>query len=38
MKDRDIIIFQSGYCTQDLGGNHPLMHFWLLMLCLMLRF
>lgn len=27
VKDRDIIIFQSGYCTQDLGGNHPLMHF-----------
>lgn len=22
----DIIIFQSGYCTQDLGGDHPLMH------------
>ena len=22
----DIIVFQSGYCTQDLGGNHPLMH------------
>ena len=27
VKDRDIIIFQSGYCTQELGGNHPLMHF-----------
>lgn len=24
--DTDIIIFQSGYCTQDLGGDHPLMH------------
>ena len=24
--ENDIIIFQSGYCTQDLGGNHPLMH------------
>lgn len=22
----DFIIFQSGYCTQDLGGTHPLMH------------
>ena len=22
----DIIVFQSGYCTQDLGGDHPLMH------------
>lgn len=22
----DRIIFQSGYCTQDLGGDHPLMH------------
>ncbi len=22
----DLIVFQSGYCTQDLGGNHPLMH------------
>lgn len=22
----DIIIFQSGYCTQDLGGTHELMH------------
>ena len=22
----DIIIFQSGYCTQDLGGDHELMH------------
>lgn len=22
----DIIIFQSGYCTQDLGGDHPRMH------------
>ena len=25
-KKNDIIIFQSGYCTQDLGGDHPLMH------------
>lgn len=25
-KPQDRIIFQSGYCTQDLGGNHPLMH------------
>lgn len=25
-KEKDIIVFQSGYCTQDLGGNHPLMH------------
>lgn len=25
-KEEDIIVFQSGYCTQDLGGNHPLMH------------
>lgn len=25
-KDKDIIIFQSGYCTQDLGGDHELMH------------
>lgn len=25
-KEDDIIVFQSGYCTQDLGGNHPLMH------------
>ncbi len=22
----DVIVFQSGYCTQDLGGDHPLMH------------
>lgn len=22
----DIIVFQSGYCTQDLGGDHELMH------------
>lgn len=22
----DIILFQSGYCTQDLGGNHEYMH------------
>ena len=22
----DRIVFQSGYCTQDLGGDHPLMH------------
>jgi Exopolysaccharide biosynthesis protein len=22
----DIIVIQSGYCTQDLGGDHPLMH------------
>lgn len=25
-KEDDVIVFQSGYCTQDLGGNHPLMH------------
>lgn len=25
-KEKDIIIFQSGYCVQDLGGDHPLMH------------
>lgn len=25
-KPEDRIVFQSGYCTQDLGGNHPLMH------------
>jgi exopolysaccharide biosynthesis predicted pyruvyltransferase EpsI len=25
-RDNDIIIFQSGYTTQDLGGNHELMH------------
>ncbi len=25
-KKDDVIVFQSGYCTQDLGGNHPLMH------------
>ena len=25
-KDEDVIVLQSGYCTQDLGGNHPLMH------------
>lgn len=24
--DKDIIVFQSGYCTQDLGGYHDLMH------------
>lgn len=24
--NKDAIIIQSGYCTQDLGGNHPLMH------------
>ncbi len=24
--EKDIIIFQSGYCTQDLGGDHTLMH------------
>ncbi len=24
--DNDIIIFQSGYSVQDLGGDHPLMH------------
>lgn len=24
--EKDIVIFQSGYCTQDLGGNHELMH------------
>lgn len=22
----DLIVFQSGYCTQDLGGTHELMH------------
>jgi len=26
LNPKDIIIFQSGYCTQDLGGNHELMH------------
>jgi len=25
-RPNDIIIFQSGYCTQDLGGDHELMH------------
>lgn len=25
-RPQDIIIFQSGYCTQDLGGDHELMH------------
>ena len=25
-RTKDIIIFQSGYCTQDLGGDHELMH------------
>lgn len=25
-KENDIIVIQSGYCTQDLGGDHPLMH------------
>ena len=25
-KDDDYIVFQSGYCTQDLGGDHPLLH------------
>ena len=24
--NNDVIVLQSGYCTQDLGGNHPLMH------------
>lgn len=24
--ENDIVVFQSGYCTQDLGGKHPLMH------------
>ena len=24
--ERDVIVFQSGYCTQDLGGSHDLMH------------
>lgn len=24
--NRDRIVIQSGYCTQDLGGDHPLMH------------
>lgn len=26
IKPEDIIVFQSGYCTQDLGGDHTLMH------------
>lgn len=26
VREQDIIIFQSGYCTQDLGGFHNLMH------------
>lgn len=26
LKDNDVIVFQSGYCTQDLGGDHTLMH------------
>lgn len=26
IKDNDIIVFQSGYTTQDLGGVHDLMH------------
>lgn len=26
IKGDDIIVFQSGYCTQDLGGDHTLMH------------
>lgn len=26
IKPDDLIIFQSGYTTQDLGGNHDLMH------------
>lgn len=25
-RPQDIIVFQSGYCTQDLGGDHELMH------------
>ena len=25
-REDDIIVIQSGYCTQDLGGDHPLMH------------
>lgn len=25
-EEKDLIIFQSGYCTQDLGGTHELMH------------
>lgn len=25
-RDDDVIVIQSGYCTQDLGGDHPLMH------------
>ena len=25
-KEDDYIVFQSGYCTQDLGGDHPLLH------------
>jgi exopolysaccharide biosynthesis predicted pyruvyltransferase EpsI len=24
--NNDFIVFQSGYCVQDLGGDHPLMH------------
>ena len=24
--EKDIIVFQSGYSTQDLGGDHPKMH------------
>lgn len=24
--NKDLIVFQSGYCTQDLGGTHELMH------------
>lgn len=24
--EKDVIVIQSGYCTQDLGGQHPLMH------------
>ena len=24
--ENDVIVIQSGYCTQDLGGDHPLMH------------
>lgn len=25
-ENKDLIVFQSGYCTQDLGGTHELMH------------
>lgn len=25
-EDKDVVVFQSGYCTQDLGGTHEMMH------------